>query len=166
MPGASNSTDITAPRRDSSPSSNSLRSSLLDRKRTSSSTVTSQTVGYGDRDGDTSDKDPLGLKVIHRPSEDRTVDIVFVHGLGGSSRRTWSKDHNLDFFWPLKFLPFEPGISEARISTFGYNSNFRSGSRRNKMSLLDFAKNLLFDLKYAQDDSMGQLEDLGMGEVG
>ncbi|KAK1764260.1 YVTN repeat-like/Quino protein amine dehydrogenase [Phialemonium atrogriseum] len=164
VPGASNSTDIAAPRRDSSPSSNSLRSSLLDRKRTSSSTFISQTVGYGDRDGDTADKDPLGLKVIHRPSKDRTVDIVFVHGLGGSSRRTWSKDHNLDFFWPLKFLPFEPGISEARISTFGYNSNFRSGSRRNKMSLLDFAKNLLFDLKYAQDDSMGQLEDLGMGE--
>jgi hypothetical protein len=98
--------------------------------------------------------------------EVRTVDIIFVHGLGGSSRRTWAKDHNPDFFWPLKFLPFEPGIREARISTFGYNANFRGGGRKNKLSMLDFAKNLLFDLKYAQDESMGELEDLGMGEVG
>ena len=33
------------------------------------------------------------------------------------------------------------------------------------MSMLDFAKNLLFDLKYAQDESMGQQEELRMGEV-
>ena len=33
------------------------------------------------------------------------------------------------------------------------------------MSMLDFAKNLLFDLKYAHDESMGQQEELRMGEV-
>ena len=116
--------------------------------------------------GDTSDKDPLGLKVIHHPGDDYTVDIVFVHGLGGGSRRTWSKDHNPDLFWPLKFLPLEPGINEARISTFGYNANFGVGSRKNKMAVLDFAKSLLFELKYGQDESRGKLENLGMGEVG
>lgn len=109
--------------------------------------------------------DPLGLKVIHRPSKNRRVDIVFVHGLGGSSRMSWSKDHNPDLFWPLKFLPFEPDIKEARILTFGYNGNFRPGSAKNKMSLLDFAKDLLYDLKYAKDESVSDLEDLKMGEV-
>jgi hypothetical protein len=110
-------------------------------------------------------EDPLGLKVIHRPPGDRRVDIVFVHGLGGSSRMTWSKNRNLDFFWPLKFLPFEQDINEARISTFGYNANFRPGSGKNKMSVLDFAKELLYDLKYATDDSAPEIEDLSMGEA-
>ncbi|KFX99301.1 hypothetical protein V490_01847 [Pseudogymnoascus sp. VKM F-3557] len=109
-------------------------------------------------------QDPLGLKVIHRPLGDRRVDIVFVHGLGGSSRMTWSKNRNLDFFWPQKFLPFEQDINEARILTFGYNSNFRPGSGKNKMSILDFAKDLLYDLKYATDDSASKIEDLCMGE--
>ncbi|KAL9119629.1 MAG: hypothetical protein Q9187_003816 [Circinaria calcarea] len=112
-----------------------------------------------------SNQDPIGLKVIHKPPGDRRVDIVFVHGLGGSSRKTWSKNHDPDFFWPLKFLPFEPDINEARISTFGYNANFRRGSGKNKISVLDFAKDLLYDLKYAKDESVPELEDLGMGEA-
>jgi hypothetical protein len=140
-----------------------LRANVLDRNRASSSGITGQTISDA---GTAADADPLGLKVVHRPAEARTVDIVFVHGLGGSSRRTWSKDHNPDFFWPLKFLPFETGIREARISTFGYNANFRGGGRKNKLSILDFAKNLLFELKYAQDESMGELQDLDMGAVG
>ena len=78
---------------------------------------------------------------------------------------TWSHDRNLDFFWPLKFLPLESEISEAWILSFGYNSNFRPGSGKTKMSVLDFAKDLLFDLKHAQDESTSELEDLGMGEV-
>lgn len=113
-----------------------------------------------------SSKDPLGLKVVYRPAGQRRADIIFVHGLGGSSRMTWSYERNLEYFWPLKFLPFESDINEARILTFGYNANFRPGSGKNKMSILDFAKDLLFDLKHAQDETVPELEDLGMGEVG
>jgi pimeloyl-ACP methyl ester carboxylesterase len=112
-----------------------------------------------------SSRDPIGLKVVYRPPGDRKVDVVFVHGLGGSSRMTWSHDRNLDLFWPLTFLPLEPAINEARILTFGYNSNFGPGSGRNKMSILDFAKDLLYDLKYAQDEAMPEVEGLGMGEA-
>lgn len=113
---------------------------------------------------DHSAPDPLGLKVLHSPPQDRNVDIIFVHGLGGSSRMTWSKNHDLDYFWPLKFLPLEPSIGDARIMTFGYNANFKPGSGRNIMSVLDFAKELLYDLKYATDESMPGLEDLRLGE--
>ncbi|KAH8129617.1 WD40 repeat-like protein [Trichoderma asperelloides] len=77
---------------------------------------------------------------------------------------TWAHNHSLDFFWPLKFLPLEPDINGARILTFGYNGKFRPGSAKNKMSILDFAKDLLYDLKYAQDESAPEPENLRMGE--
>lgn len=109
-------------------------------------------------------EDPLGLKVIHRPPGERHVDIVFIHGLGGTSRMTWSKNRDLDYFWPLKFLPLEKDIHEARILTFGYNANFRRGSGKSKLSVLDFSKDLLYDLKYAQDDSNPDDTNLRMGE--
>ncbi|UKZ51025.1 hypothetical protein TrVGV298_004780 [Trichoderma virens] len=113
---------------------------------------------------DRSVKDPLGLKVVYRPPKERKVDIIFVHGLGGSSRMTWTKDHNLDNFWPLKFLPHEPEIGDARIMTFGYNAKFKPGSSGSStISVLDFAKELLYDLKYATDESSPELEDLRLG---
>ncbi|KAI8955156.1 hypothetical protein F4801DRAFT_529818 [Xylaria longipes] len=109
--------------------------------------------------------DPLGLKVVHRPSTSRRVDIVFVHGLGGASRRTWSKHGDPSLFWPGTFLPLEPDIKEARILTFGYNSNFRPGSGKSTMSILDFAKELLYDMKYAIDEmSIPNSDNLHMGE--
>ena len=114
---------------------------------------------------ESSRQDPLGLQVVYRPAGERRADLVFVHGLGGSSRTTWSHDRDPDFFWPLKSLPSEPDINEARILTFGYNANFRPGSGRSKMSILDFAKDLLYDLKCSQDESVSELENLRMGEV-
>lgn len=93
------------------------------------------------------------------------MDIIFVHGLGGSSRKTWTKDHNLDTFWPLEFLPQEPEIGDTRILTFGYNAKFKpGGGGSNTMSVLDFAKELLYDLRYATDESSPDLEDLGLGQ--
>ena len=86
---------------------------------------------------------------------------MFIHGLGGTSQRTWTKNENPDLFWPLKFLPFEPDVCLARILTFGYNANFRTAGNV-CTSVLDFAKELLFDLKYAKDE---QDKDLNMGSV-
>lgn len=74
---------------------------------------------------------------------------------------TWSKHKNPELFWPLVFLPLEPAICQARILTFGYNANFRKGGNIST-SVLDFAKDLLFDLKYAKDK---QKEDLDIGNV-
>lgn len=107
----------------------------------------------------------MGLRVIYRPEGDHTADIIFVHGLGGGSYRTWSKNHDPELFWPERFLPAEPGISEARISTFGYNSNFGAGSKKRKLSTTDFARSLLAALKFSQDEYMGRDEELRMGHV-
>lgn len=111
------------------------------------------------------DDDPIGLKVVYTPSEERRADIIFLHGLGGSSRATWSKNRDTKFFWPLNLLPHEPDINESRILTFGYNANFGPGSAKSKVSILDFAKDLLYDLKYAQDETGSEIEDLQMGEA-
>lgn len=155
-----NADQAHAPQRDSSPGTNSLFISKSHIRKLSGDTAVSG------EDAPPQGKDPLGLRVIHRPEQERQVDVIFVHGLGGSSRKTWAKDRSLDLFWPLKFLPYEPGIKDTRILSFGYNSDFKRGSGKTQMSVLDFAKNLLFELKYAQDEHMGRLEDLRMGEVG
>jgi hypothetical protein len=100
--------------------------------------------------------------VLYDPEAGRKVDIVFVHGLGGTSRMSWSKNRDLELFWPLKFLPFEPDICQGRIMTFGYNATILKGGTRTSASVLDFAKDLLFELKYAKDK---QREDLNIGAV-
>jgi hypothetical protein len=106
------------------------------------------------------DAGPLGLTVVYKPEHDHTLDIVFVHGLGGTSHMTWSKNKNLDLFWPYKFLAKEPGISQARILTFGYDADFLGANVTS--SVLDFAKDLLFNLKNSQDDKK---QNLKMGKV-
>ncbi|KAK7966411.1 uncharacterized protein PG986_000688 [Apiospora aurea] len=127
--------------------------------------IVRQLQGAPARGAESRSNDPLGLKVIYRPATERRVDVVFVHGLGGSSRMTWSFNRDLDYFWPLHFLPNESDIQDARISTFGYNSDFRPGSGKAKVSILDFSKDLLYDLKYAQDESETGTEELNMGEA-
>ena len=103
----------------------------------------------------------LGLDIIYRPDNGHKVDIVFIHGLGGASRRTWSKNEDPELFWPMKFLPLETDVCHSRILTFGYNANFRIAGNVST-SVLDFAKDLLFDLKYAKDELK---EDLNIGSV-
>ena len=104
--------------------------------------------------------DPLGLTILHQPESSPSADIVFVHGLGGTSRHTWSKNRDLSLFWPLEWLPYEPELSSARIMTFGYNSQFSSVSQRkeNILNISDFAKDLLFSMKFATGDGARRLD--------
>lgn len=110
-------------------------------------------------------KDPLGLEVIYIPPGEHKVDIIFVHGLGGGSRRTWSKDNNPDNFWPLNLLPLEAETNEARISTFGYDGTFNGPGTRNLMLFSDLSKDLLYNLKYASYESEQGKIYFGIGEV-
>ncbi|KFY20927.1 hypothetical protein V491_03307, partial [Pseudogymnoascus sp. VKM F-3775] len=107
-------------------------------------------------------KDPQGLTIIYEPNTPPSLDIIFVHGLGGSSLATWCHNHDPEFFWPYKWLPQEPGIQGARISSFGYDSNFSSTKPSPVSSIGDFAKSLLQSLKFAKD---GNLEEANIGEV-
>ncbi|RYP81120.1 hypothetical protein DL769_002129 [Monosporascus sp. CRB-8-3] len=95
--------------------------------------------------------DPLGLSLLYAPDGDALADIVFVHGLGGSSRLSWCMRHDLDLYWPLKWLPNDPDTQQTRIFTFGYNADFRSSSQSANLGISDFSKTLLFDMLYGTD---------------
>lgn len=101
-------------------------------------------------------KNPPGLTVIYEPKNCKPiVDIVFIHGLGGSSHYTWSYRKDSDFFWP-QWLHSESGLSEARISTFGYNSSFHPAFTKNFSCINDFSRQLLFQMKFAADEYRGE----------
>jgi hypothetical protein len=90
------------------------------------------------------------------------IDIIFVHGLGGTSQQTWSKNRDPNLFWPREWLPFEPDISTARILSFGYNASFSSAGQNNIFNISDFAKELLFGMKFGMDKKS---KALGVGQV-
>lgn len=95
--------------------------------------------------------DPLGLNVIHVPDTPHTIDVIFVHGLGGTSKQTWSKNKDPSLFWPKEWLPFEPDISSARMLSFGYNAHFAAPGRH-ILNISDFARELLFAMKFGTDE--------------
>lgn len=49
-------------------------------------------------DGTDGIKGHLGLNLLYYPS-DRRVDFIFVHGLGGGARKTWSKTPSISADW-------------------------------------------------------------------
>ncbi|MCJ1396007.1 hypothetical protein MMC18_008893 [Xylographa bjoerkii] len=106
--------------------------------------------------------DPQGLTVLYSPAATRTVDIIFVHGLGGSSRLSWSKNRDIDLCWPQQWLPNEFDISCSRILTFGYDAHFSSTGPSSVSNIGDFAKALLYDMKFGKDEAS---QDLAVGEV-
>jgi hypothetical protein len=98
-----------------------------------------------DVSGDTKVVFPYGLEVLH---ESKTppkypVQIVFVHGLNGSKRGTWTSSKKC--FWP-GWLPQEKGLEEVRIATFGYNSSPNILKPNTNLSIPIFANQLLFYL--------------------
>jgi pimeloyl-ACP methyl ester carboxylesterase len=78
------------------------------------------------------------------------VDFVFVHGLGGGSRKTWSKTPADAHFWPKRWLPEDPDFENVRIWSFGYDSIYAK-KKSDVLNINDFARALLgalFSSKY------------------
>ncbi|KAI1196135.1 Alpha/Beta hydrolase protein [Nemania serpens] len=98
--------------------------------------------------------DPLGLSLVYSaPNSD--ADLIFVHGLGGSSYRTWSWERKVDNFWPA-WIRHEQGLSHFRVFSFGYNANFTDSN--NPLSILDFSKGLLVRMRtYSQGDESSSI---------
>ncbi|KAF1982271.1 hypothetical protein K402DRAFT_415046 [Aulographum hederae CBS 113979] len=100
------------------------------------------------RRGSEPNAEPLGLFLVQNPPEP-IADLILVHGLGGSSLKTWSWKRNPDLFWPA-WLKDEVDLSNIRIFSFGYNANF--AGQNSVYSIMDFAKSLLLHMStYSQD---------------
>jgi hypothetical protein len=55
---------------------------------------------------------PLGLNVLHASSEP-LIEFVFVHGLGGGSKKTWTHCNDPDLYWPKEWLSKDPAFKFA-----------------------------------------------------
>ena len=102
----------------------------------------SRTLARRDADSEPSDdlKGPFGLNALYEPPDSAIADLIFVHGLGGGSRSTWTKSGDPSLYWPREWLPKDPGFQDVRILSFGYNSNW---DKESTLNLHDFAKSLL-----------------------
>jgi hypothetical protein len=100
--------------------------------RKKSSTVSSDTRG------------PLGLNIIHASSEP-LIEFIFVHGLGGGSKKTWTYDNDPDLYWPKEWLSKDPVFKNVRIHSFGYDSNWTE-SKATPTNVHDFGQSLLNDI--------------------
>ncbi|KAK4135706.1 hypothetical protein BT67DRAFT_258397 [Trichocladium antarcticum] len=89
-------------------------------------------------------KGALGLTLLHEPSEPR-VDFIFVHGLNGGSKRTWSATSDPSTYWPKEWLPSEAGFRHVRVHSYGYDSDWTK-SRQSTLTIHDFGQALLADL--------------------
>ncbi|KAL8907648.1 MAG: hypothetical protein Q9207_001300 [Kuettlingeria erythrocarpa] len=89
--------------------------------------------------GPITNEEPYGLNLVHH-AEKHNIDLIFVHGLGGSSYKTWSWNRDIDYFWP-EWLLSDPHLASSRIFTFGYNANLKGPS--SNLNINEFAKDLL-----------------------
>lgn len=81
------------------------------------------------------------MNILYDPAEP-LLDFIFVHGLGGGSRKTWSKTSLVKDYWPQEWLPKDPAFSNVRIHSFGYNSDWGKG-KDNCLNIHHFGKSLL-----------------------
>ena len=86
-------------------------------------------------------KGSFGLNTLHTPLLGSAIaDLIFVHGLGGGSRSTWTKSGDPALYWPKEWLPHDEAFQDVRIHSFGYDSDWDKGSI---LGIQDFAKALL-----------------------
>lgn len=69
------------------------------------------------------------LEIVHTDPE-AFVDIVFVHGLQGDNRDTWTT-RQPEVFWPADLLPakLKSKSIQSRIMSYGWNANVCADSR-------------------------------------
>lgn len=58
------------------------------------------------------------------PVKEPLIDFIFVHGLGGGSRKSWSKSSDPSHYWPKHWLSKDPEFSCVRVHSFGYNADW------------------------------------------
>ncbi|KAL4970910.1 WD40 repeat-like protein [Aspergillus stella-maris] len=92
---------------------------------------------------------PLGLNLLYAATEP-IIDFIFLHGLGGGSRKTWSKTSNPYHYWPKEWLSRDPEFTRVRVHSFGYKANWAE-LQRSFLTIHDFAQSLLNEIQCSLD---------------
>ncbi|CEI70924.1 unnamed protein product [Fusarium venenatum] len=98
------------------------------------------------------ESEPFGLFILHPSPEiyqvhgDIDVDIVAVHGLNGSAKKTWT-DSATGYCWLEDLLP--ESIPRCRVMTFGYDSKLAFSKSQSGVEA--FAQDLLNRLRVARN---------------
>lgn len=108
-------------------------------------------------------KGSLGLNTLYDPGDEvALVDIIFIHGLGGDSIKTWSGTHDLESYWPQSWLPTDPDFRQARTHSFGYDADWRNRSM-SILSIHDLAQSLLGEVRNHPSIRRGQTQIILVG---
>lgn len=94
-------------------------------------------------------KGALGLNLLYAVQEP-LIDFIFIHGLGGGSRKTWSMSPDSRHYWPKEWLPQDPDFRYVRIHSFGYKADW-DDRKESILSIHDFARSLLGEVQYSPD---------------
>ena len=94
-------------------------------------------------------KGPLGLNLLYTVNEP-LIDFIFVHGLGGGSRKTWSKSSDPYHYWPKEWLSRDPEFSCVRVHSFGYKADWTE-RKDSVLNIHDFALSLLGEIQSNPD---------------
>lgn len=90
---------------------------------------------------------PLGLRcLVEVTPEHRRATIVLVHGIGGGSNNTWSYVKKKESLWPQAWLPFENGLDNVQVMTYGYDASFVRWTPT-LSGIEDFSASLLWELQ-------------------
>jgi hypothetical protein len=94
----------------------------------------------------------LGLQVIRELGEAtcHPVEIIFLHGLGGSRRGTWQ--HPSGTCWP-EWLVSDPAFNGVRIALWGYNANTDFFKPNTTHNIRTFATQLLLHINQRHRDT-------------
>lgn len=84
---------------------------------------------------------PHGLTMLF-DSPEPLAEIIFVHGLGGGSRKTWDKGRDPSLYWPKEWLSRDPEFKHVRVHTFGYPASW-SEREESIFNISMFARQLL-----------------------
>ena len=87
---------------------------------------------------------PLGLNLLYS-SVEPLAEFIFVHGLGGGSRKTWSKTADPYHYWPKEWLPNDIEFQSSRIYSFGYAADW-TDKKDSVLAVIDFARSLLGEI--------------------
>jgi hypothetical protein len=112
----------------------------------------------------TTDSNEFGLEVLHHLGNTGTipVQIIFLHGLGGSKRGTWKFSESQDC-WP-EWLHSEEGLEGVRIALFAYDASFKYSKPNTNLNIGGFATQLLLAIKQLHHRTRSVLLPLKMAK--